>query len=405
VCTNDELWDVTCTGAIEPAATDTCDAAQLDEDCDGTTDEGCDCIDGESGECEAGPGVCSAGSRQCVEGKWGACMSEVAPLAEACDGALDEDCDDKVDEGCGCTDGDARECTDGVAGICRPGKQMCAGGEWTQCASTIEPKEEECDGRLDEDCDGEIDEDCQCTNGKSRGCTQGVPESCRPGSQTCESGRWGSCEGTVAPKEELCDGRAGDEDCDGMVDEGCECTGAASEMCQSSKPGICKPGMRTCSDGEWGQCVGGEAQDEVFCDGQDNDCDMKTDECPARQTCKMDKCLASGSYIDSCSDCSMSGNSLRCGACEDPMGRTHASSIDLTCDSVLNCSGQLSCKDCFELLKDQGSFDDSCDPCSYNNKSLTCTCKKRDGTTVESTTRDLPCPAGIHNIDGMLVCG
>src|SRR4029079_15939109 len=69
----------------------------LDNDCDGTTDEDCICIDGHTQSCGSDVGVCMAGTQTCVAGMWGAGDHEVAPMGEVCDG-LDNDCDGTSDD-------------------------------------------------------------------------------------------------------------------------------------------------------------------------------------------------------------------------------------------------------------------------------------------------------------------
>jgi hypothetical protein len=100
----DSLSGATSCDAPIPAAESCGDS--IDNDCDGTADEDCNCEDpGAVESCvdlENDPrGQClenAAGTRTCSpEGTWGACEGE-EPLVESCDGE-DNDCDDIVDEG------------------------------------------------------------------------------------------------------------------------------------------------------------------------------------------------------------------------------------------------------------------------------------------------------------------
>jgi len=77
---------------------------------------------------------------------------------------------------------------------------------------------------VDNDCDGAVDEGCDCgTVGESRSCgwSPNLSLPCKPGQQTCQSnGTWSDCVGVVFPAEETC-GDGIDNDCNGLVDDGC----------------------------------------------------------------------------------------------------------------------------------------------------------------------------------------
>jgi hypothetical protein len=55
-----------CTGAVGPA-TEVCDAAGLDENCNGQSNEGCECVNGTAVSCDCGPAT------TCTNGKKGTC--------------------------------------------------------------------------------------------------------------------------------------------------------------------------------------------------------------------------------------------------------------------------------------------------------------------------------------------
>ena len=218
-----------CEGRVDPIG-ETCNG--VDDDCDGTTDEGL------VRSCGTDVGACMAGTETCVDGVFGACEGAVPMGVEACDGSVDEDCDGAVDEGCGCTDGTTRSCGTDV-GACVSGSQRCSRGAWGTCTGATDPTAEDCSGG-DEDCDGEVDEGCACRTGATRRCGTDVG-ACVAGTETCDAdGRWGVCEGDVGPSGELCNGA--DDDCDMGVDEG--------DVCPRFPPNVMCPGDRSVTVGE-----------------------------------------------------------------------------------------------------------------------------------------------------------
>ncbi len=300
-----------CEGEQTPVA-EVCDAAMLDENCDGAGNEGCSCTDGTTSPCGTDVGECVAGTQDCVDGMLGPCVGSVGPGSETCNN-LDDDCDGTTDEGlttaCGMS-----------VGACMEGTSTCAGGLWGPCEGAVDPVTESCNG-IDDDCDGVIDDGLSVVCGTDVGacvagismCTMGaygpctgsvgpagetcnnldddcdgpVDESltqpcgsdtgdCVAGTQTCAMGAWGPCAGSVGPTGEDCNG--GDEDCDGMVDEGCVCTEGDTINC-GSDVGACVHGTQTCTGGAYGPCTGGVGPVTEMCgNGLDDDCDGMTDE-------------------------------------------------------------------------------------------------------------------------------
>ena len=83
----------------------------------------------------------------------------------------------------------------------------------------------------------------------------------------------------------LCDGF--DNDCDGLIDEGCICKPGDVQVCFAGPPGrvntgACRPGTQRCITDNgglvWGDCEGGIGPQVEICDGLDNDCNGCTDE-------------------------------------------------------------------------------------------------------------------------------
>ncbi|NUO52960.1 MAG: hypothetical protein HOV80_29285 [Polyangiaceae bacterium] len=188
-CSADGKWG-TCEGEVLPSS-EICDA--VDNNCDGTVDEGFEPV-------TCGQGVCQTSAPTCEDGAPRECIPLTPPdEIEDCDGA-DDDCDGSVDEGCTCQNGQTQSCYTGPVGtqnvgICAGGTQTCVGGQWGPCNGQVTPGSESCDA-VDQDCDGNVNEGtCNLPNSVSS-CSGGscTITGCNAGFSNCDANATNGCE-------------------------------------------------------------------------------------------------------------------------------------------------------------------------------------------------------------------
>jgi hypothetical protein len=274
---------------INPEAEELCNT--LDDDCDGSIDEDL------SRQCgSSDTGACQLGTERCISGVWAGCTA-ILPKTELCNN-IDDDCDGEVDEGCDCITGQTREC--GIdTGACQKGAQSCTDGQWSVCIGAIQPAAERCNNNVDDDCDGQIDEDCApATAAAEPEQPADVPQETaapttapevtqapaeiptRPCIDNDDDGFGQDCVNgfdcddtnpTTHPgAEELCNNI--DDDCDSLIDNGLQ------RECGLSDIGICTMGAEQCRNGAWSGCTAVFPEDERCDNRLDDDCDGSIDE-------------------------------------------------------------------------------------------------------------------------------
>jgi hypothetical protein len=230
---------------VRPGAAEVCNG--LDDDCDGAADED---FDGLGLACRAGQGACAAeGVFACGPGGAGVACDAMPgrPSAELCND-LDDDCDGQTDEGlAGCCDpGEAVPCGSDV-GRCERGTQVCGPDREYGACDALGPFVEICNGQ-DDDCDGLTDEDQPrqaCGVGRCRhdaaGCVDGSPVACDP----FEGAMPESCNG----QDDDCDGTT-DEGFDLQNDPRncgrCGVVCAGGESCEAGRCLGAEPRVRLC---------------------------------------------------------------------------------------------------------------------------------------------------------------
>ncbi|MBA2663386.1 MAG: hypothetical protein H0U74_13950 [Bradymonadaceae bacterium] len=247
--------------------------------------------------------ACRAGTQRCIKGEWEAqCHGELAPDDGICEVDVDLlDCAGFIDQFGECIEGPRGDpadanvlCTEGSAGsvggpcsceipedgdpetlrrgqpcysahidtlgvgICRAGVRDCQiDGSWGACIGEVTPQAEVCGDGIDNNCNAVIDDGCP---------------GCPPGMDTCDDLNNGiitvpcpngntrnACGGCTAVTDEIC-GDGLDNNCNGLVDEGCPCTGSTQRCylgpAEAAGVGECKWGIQSCLGEAWGPCTG-----------------------------------------------------------------------------------------------------------------------------------------------------
>ncbi len=183
---------------------------------------------------------------------------------------------------------------------------------------------------VDDNCDGVVDEGCSCQDNTTRNCSVNVG-TCVMGVQTCLDGNWTECNGTF-PGNETCNNL--DDDCDGTVDNNLEV-----KKC-SLIEGVCTGTTQSCVNGSWAACTVATygpnyETEESKCDGLDNDCDGSADNFPSSMACPLTEGVCAGT-TKSCD------GMLGWSACDKTTYGGNYQRIETACDTLDNdCDGDV----------------------------------------------------------------
>jgi len=283
--------------SINPGATETCNG--VDDNCDGTLDEGCvtyyrdadgDAY-GDSGNTTTDtsqPAGYVANAGDCNDAN-----ANINPGAtEICNG-VDDNCDGTIDEGCATyyrdADGDTYgDAGDSVLDTNQPAGYVANAGDCDDTNGAINPGATEICNGVDDNCDGNVDEGCATYYRDADGDTYGNPAdsttaTSQPAGYVANGGDCNDGNASVNPgATEACNGT--DDNCDGNVDEGCvtyyqdaDTDGfgnSAVSQVATSQPAGYVTASGDCNDGDNTVYPGASE----LCDGKDNDCDTQIDE-------------------------------------------------------------------------------------------------------------------------------
>jgi alpha-tubulin suppressor-like RCC1 family protein/cytoskeletal protein CcmA (bactofilin family) len=312
-CSAGEIFDSCTPGNPTRTNDDTCN--NVDEDCDGATDDNYDSV-----TTNCGQGACRAhGLTDCVNGSvTDSCMPGFnAPNDPTCDG-VDDDCDGSTDENYASV---ATNC--GVGACARTGTTSCVTGSVADSCVAGAPGSSDttCNG-IDENCNGVKDEGYVTT---VTSC--GVGACARTGTLSCVNGAVvNSCTpGTPASSDATCDNV--DDNCNGTKDEG------YAPVTTSCGVGACfRNGTTSCAGGVVNNSCspGAPAVNDTTCNNIDDNCNGTKDEgyVSVVSSCGVGACGRTG--MTSCSAGSVNSNCTP--------GAPAAN--DATCDNTDdNCNG------------------------------------------------------------------
>ena len=392
----DGAIDDTCNPSTADITDGDCD--NVDDDCDGQTDE-----DFVGLPITCGKGVCKAdGSTACQGGVVVNVCTKGSPTGDDtdCDG-LDNDCSGIADDKFAPT---VTTCGDG--GCATSGWLMCSAGSVVDSCTPLTPAPDDADcDNADDDCDGVTDEDFV-----------GVQKSCGKGVCFAADGTTACIDGSI---ETLCTPlppTGDDTDCDGLDDD---CNGIADDH-YSKVQTTC--GVGYCLDTGLTSCVDAQVVDncspgtpypaDATCDGIDDDCDGVADDdfVGAPTSCGKGVCQADGAMVcvdgeavDGCVAGAPTGSDFDCDG------------LDNDCNGIADDKyiapktwcGEGHCTSSGKLVCDDGLLIDTCVQTGFSLDDQSCdgVDDDCDGVTDEDwAPEEVTCGVGVCEASGIEVC-
>jgi Cys-rich repeat protein len=386
--------------------TETCEGT--DQDCDGTVDNGFNV----GTSCTSGLGQCQTNGQIVCDGMGGAVCDAVAgtPGTEICDG-LDNDCDGTNDNGFNV----GMMCTNGIGACQATGAIACDGLGGTTCDAVAgNPVPEMCGDAVDSDCDGfdsngcpcADDNDCELCNEEYLLCvTTCANDADCPTGQVCDDGQGHLCVPACDADSDcavVCDETSGkcvecttDGEC--PTGQGCNAGGNCLPTCTNDNDcaagSTCDTAIGLCVEcGQGDACGNGEV-----CSAEANGCILPCNleaDCTNGLVCDEShgecvECVDDGDcatgvcnqLTNTCVECLMDGDCPTGEVCDEPVH---------TC---VECVVSGDCTD--PQLPVCDTPNNTCVECLENTDCDTGEVCNQDNTCGPPCTTDADCPMGV----------